>query len=169
MLYGLTNLFARTLGGALGDRFGRTWGLAGRVRWLFIALFAEGLALMLFSRMSVLLLAVPTLTLVSLFTQMSNGATYSVVPFINKKALGSVAGIVGAGGNAGAVAAGFLFRGAIPWPTAFLVLGALVTVSAFMAFAVRFDTASETAARVALDAALQDRQGSLPDAVEAAG
>ena len=169
MLYGLTNLFARTLGGALGDRFGRTWGLAGRVRWLFIALFAEGLALMLFSRMSVLLLAVPTLTLVSLFTQMSNGATYSVVPFINKKALGSVAGIVGAGGNAGAVAAGFLFRGAIPWPTAFLVLGALVTVSAFMAFAVRFDTASETAARVALDAALQDRQGSLADAVEAAG
>ena len=33
----------------------------------------------------------------SLFVQMSEGATYSVVPFINKKALGSVAGIVGAG------------------------------------------------------------------------
>ena len=49
---------------------------------------------------------------------MSEGATFSVVPFINRKALGSVAGIVGAGGNAGAVAAGFLFKGALPWPTA---------------------------------------------------
>ena len=36
--------------------------------------------------------------------------TYSVVPFVNKRALGSIAGIVGAGGNMGAVAAGFLLR-----------------------------------------------------------
>ena len=43
--------------------------------------------------------------------KMAEGATYAVVPFVNKKALGSVAGIVGAGGNAGAVAAGFLFKG----------------------------------------------------------
>jgi NNP family nitrate/nitrite transporter-like MFS transporter len=41
---------------------------------------------------------------------MSNGATYSVVPFINKKGVGAVAGIVGAGGNVGAVLAGFLFK-----------------------------------------------------------
>ena len=114
MLFGLMNVFARTLGGAVGDLFGRRWGLSGRVRWLFIALFAEGLALMLFSQMPVLALAIPALIVFSLCVQMSEGATYSVVPFINRKALGSVAGIVGAGGNAGAVAAGFLFRGAIP-------------------------------------------------------
>ena len=161
MLFGLMNVFARTLGGALGDLFGRRWGLSGRVRWLFIVLFAEGLALMLFSQMPVLALAIPALIVFSLFVQMSEGATYSVVPFINKKALGSVAGIVGAGGNAGAVLAGFLFRGAIPWPTAFLVIGALVTVTAFLAFAVRFDSATETEARSALDAALAHRQGGL--------
>ena len=45
-----------------------------------------------------------------LFIKMSNGATYSIVPFVNKRALGAVAGIVGAGGNVGAVLAGFLFR-----------------------------------------------------------
>ena len=28
------------------DKFGERWGLKGRVRWLFIALFCEGLALM---------------------------------------------------------------------------------------------------------------------------
>ena len=171
-LFGLMNVFARTVGGVFGDRFGRRWGLSGRVRWLFIVLFAEGLALMLFSQMSVLAMALPALILFSLCVQMSEGATYSVVPFINKKALGSVAGIVGAGGNAGAVAAGFLFRGAIPWPTAFFVLGALVTLTAFTTFLVRFDTATETDARVALDAALAERYGAVPvarDAVEVAG
>lgn len=173
MLFGLMNVFARTLGGALGDLFGRRWGLSGRVRWLFIALFAEGLALMLFSQTPVLALAIPALVVFSLFVQMSEGATFSVVPFINRKALGSVAGIVGAGGNAGAVAAGFLFRGAVPWPTAFLILGALVTVTAFLAFAVRFSTETETEARTALDAALADRRAGLAaggvGAAEAAG
>jgi NNP family nitrate/nitrite transporter-like MFS transporter len=41
---------------------------------------------------------------------MAEGATFSVVPFVNKKAVETVSGIVGAGGNAGAVAAGFLFK-----------------------------------------------------------
>ena len=171
MLFGLMNVFARTLGGACGDLFGRRWGLSGRVRWLFIALFAEGLALMFFSQMSVLVAAIPALIVFSLFVQMSEGATFSVVPFVNKKALGSVAGIVGAGGNAGAVAAGFLFRGAIPWPTAFLVLGALVTAAAFLVFAVRFSAAAELEERNALQAARARRDVGLAGArpVEAAG
>ncbi len=88
---------------------------------------------MLFSQMNVLVLAIPTLILFSLFVQMSEGATFSVVPFINKRALGSVAGIVGAGGNAGAVAAGFLFKAeAISWPTALFILGAIVTCCSFL-------------------------------------
>ena len=164
MLFGLMNVFARTLGGACGDLFGRRWGLSGRVRWLFIALFAEGLALMFFSQMSVLVAAIPALIVFSLFVQMSEGATFSVVPFVNKKALGSVAGIVGAGGNAGAVAAGFLFRGAIPWPTAFLVLGALVTAAAFLVFAVRFSAAAELEERNALQAARARRHVGLAGA-----
>ncbi len=158
-LFGLMNIFARTLGGVFGDKFGEKWGLSGRVKWLFMTLFLEGLALMLFSQMSTLALAIPTLILFSLFVQMSEGATYSVVPFINKKSLGSVAGIVGAGGNAGAVAAGFLFKSsAISWPTAFFILGAVVTTSSFLAFVVNFDEATETEAREATQIALQKRQ-----------
>ena len=163
MLFGLMNVFARTLGGAAGDLFGQRWGVSGRVRWLFIALFAEGLALMFFSQMSALAAAIPALIVFSLFVQMSEGATYSVVPFINRRALGSVAGIVGAGGNAGAVAAGFLFRGSIPWPTAFFVLGALVTASAFLAFAVRFNAAVETEERPAPETAHAGRRVGLGD------
>lgn len=145
-LFGLMNIFARTLGGAFGDKFGGKWGLKGRVFWLFLALFCEGLALMLFSQMTVLILAIPCLIMFSLFVQMSEGATFSVVPFINKKALGAVSGIVGAGGNAGAVLAGFLFKGAIEWPTALLILGATVVGCSFCTLAVRFSPEAESAA-----------------------
>lgn len=156
--FGLMNLFARTLGGISGDAFGTRWGLRGRVTWLFIALFCEGIALMLFSQMTAIAVALPTLILFSLCVQMSEGATFSVVPFVNKKALGAVAGIVGAGGNAGAVAAGFLFKGAIEWPTALLILGGLVTTVSFLAFAVRFSPEAETEAQVDLEIAVTRKQ-----------
>lgn len=136
--FGTMNLFARTLGGYLSDSFGGKSGLRGRVFWLFLVLLGEGLALMLFSRMSVLAMALPAMLVFALFVKMSEGATYAVVPFINRKALGSVAGIVGAGGNAGAVAAGFLFKSSLDWPTALLILGAMVSVTSLAAFAVRF-------------------------------
>jgi nitrate/nitrite transporter NarK len=72
-----------------------------------------------------------------LFIKMSNGATYSVVPFINPRALGAVSGIVGAGGNLGAVAAGFLFKTKnLTWPQALLVLGVLVLASSSLAILV---------------------------------
>ena len=158
-LFGLMNIFARTLGGYVGDKFGERWGLSGRVKWLFMVLFCEGLALMLFSQMNVLSLAIPTLILFSLFVQMSEGATFSVVPFVNKRALGSVAGIVGAGGNAGAVAAGFLFKAeSLSWPTALFILGAVVTCSSFLSFAVTFSFEAETEASTAIEAAIAERR-----------
>ncbi len=148
--FGLMNIFARTLGGIFGDNYGRLWGLKGRAFWLFICLFCEGLALMLFSQMHVLFLALPALIVFSLFTQMAEGATYSVVPFINKKALGAVAGVVGAGGNAGAVLAGFLFKNVIDWSEAFFILGCIVTAASFLAFFVRFSTKQEDEEREAM-------------------
>ncbi|MBA3313117.1 MAG: MFS transporter [Planctomycetaceae bacterium] len=157
--FGLMNLFARTLGGVFGDKFGATGGLKGRVKWLFACVFVEGLCLMLFSQMNTLMLALPALILFSLFVQMSEGATYSVVPFINKKSLGTVAGIVGAGGNAGAVAAGFLFKGALDWQVALLILGAAVTLCSFAAFAVRFAPATEEEAARDFEAAVEERRG----------
>lgn len=157
-LFGLMNIFARTLGGMFGDRFGEKWGLSGRVKWLFLVIFCEGIALMLFSQMNVIALAIPSLIVFSLFVQMSEGATYSVVPFINPKALGAVSGIVGAGGNAGAVAAGFLFKTeAINWPTAFFILGAIVTSCSFLSFVVRFNEETEEEAKLAHETAITQK------------
>jgi len=154
--FGLMNIFARTLGGIFGDNFGSLWGLKGRSYWLFIVILGEGLALMLFSQMAVLFLAIPTLILFSLFTQMAEGATYSVVPFINKKALGAVSGIVGAGGNAGAVAAGFLFKGSIEWNDVFLIIGMVVVVASFLSFLIRFTPEQEAEEKIAFEKAQMD-------------
>jgi len=151
--FGLMNIFARTLGGLFGDNFGSLWGLKGRAFWLFVCILFEGIALMIFSQMSVLFLALPALIVFSLFTQMAEGATYSVVPFINKKALGAVAGVVGAGGNAGAVLAGFLFKGALDWHEAFYILGIVVSCASVLAFFVRFSTKQEDEERAAFNAA----------------
>ena len=157
-LFGLMNIFARTTGGIIGDKFGLKFGLKGRVRWLFIALFIEGLALMLFSRMTVLPVAIGTMIVFSLFVQMSEGATYSVVPFMNKKALGSISGIVGAGGNMGAVAAGFLFRSEdISYSTGLLILGGAVFLLSFVALLVRFSPADEAQAAEEHARALEER------------
>jgi NNP family nitrate/nitrite transporter-like MFS transporter len=144
--YGLMNLFARTLGGYISDRRGARSGLRGRSIWLFTALIGEGFALVAFSQASGLTTAVALLIVVGLFVQMSNGATYALVPFVNKNCTGSIAGIVGAGGNVGAVAAGFLFQGAISWATALLFLGLTVLFLSMSALALSFAFARQTVA-----------------------
>lgn len=136
--FGTMNLFARALGGWLGDRCGRRWGLQGRVYWLFAVILCEGMSLILFANSPSLFIALSVMVVFSLFVQMGCGATYAVVPFVNPRALGSVSGIVGAGGNAGAVAAGFLFKSALPWPTVLLLLGGVVAACAFLALLIRF-------------------------------
>ncbi len=156
-LFGLMNIFSRTAGGIIGDKFGHRWGLSGRVKWLFIVVFIEGIALIAFSRMTVLPFAIGVMVLFSLFVQMSEGATYSVVPFINKKALGSVSGIVGAGGSMGAIAAGFLLK-SMDWRQALLVLGCLVVAFSFFALLVRFSEKDEKEAKLDHERALAERK-----------
>ncbi|PJZ70391.1 MFS transporter [Leptospira perolatii] len=146
-LFGLMNIFARTLGGVFGDKFGIKRGLKGRVMWLGMALAGEGVFLLLFSQMSVLALSIGTLVLFSLFVQMSEGATFSVVPFVNRRAVGAVSGIVGAGGNAGAVSAGFLFRGSLTYHEVFFIIGIAVLLSAATTLLVRFSAEEEASAK----------------------
>ncbi|WP_422923841.1 MFS transporter [Singulisphaera sp. PoT] len=149
--FGLMHLFARTLGGFASDRFGMRWGLSGRITLLFMTLMAEGVGLILFSRMTSVAAAIPAMLAFGLFMKMAEGATYAVVPFVNRRAFGAVAGIVGAGGNAGAVAAGFLFNGTLDWPTALMVLGVVVTLSSFLTLSIRFSTVNDAERDVAVE------------------
>ncbi len=153
--FGMMNLFARALGGIVSDRFSRSWGLRGRTNLLAATIALEGLAMMLFSQMRWLPLAIGAMMLTGLFVKMSNGATYAIVPFVNKRALGAVAGIVGAGGNAGAVLAGFLFKSpSLSYSQGLLILGAAILSTSVCAFVVRFSATDERAAQQEIDARL---------------
>jgi MFS transporter, NNP family, nitrate/nitrite transporter len=137
--FGMMNIFARALGGIFGDKAGKKWGLRGRIMILGIFLLLEGLGIILFSSMDSLVWAIVAMLVFALFLKMSNGATYSVVPFINDKAIGAVSGIVGAGGNVGAVFAGFLFKSeTITYRESLFIIGIGVTLVSFVALALVF-------------------------------
>ncbi len=160
-LHGSMNIFARTLGGFVSDRIGMSHGLRGRVTVLAGALFCEGVLLFGFSRMGLLPAAVTFYIAFSLFVSASCGATYAIVPMLNKRALGSIAGIVGAGGNMGAVLAGLLFRNELlRTADAFSFLSIAVTVSSVVALLVRFSPEEERVARLEMDASLRARAAS---------
>nr|WP_091908534.1 MFS transporter [Chitinasiproducens palmae] len=149
--FGLLALFARALGGLLSDRLAARRGLGIRATLLFALIAGEGLGLLGFAHAPGVAAAVVAMLVFGLFTHMACGATYALVPFIDRKALGGVAGIVGAGGNVGAVAAGFLMKGIGELGQTLSVLGLFVLAAAVCALAVRFS--AEHAAR---EAALRD-------------
>ena len=152
-MFGLLAIFARTLGGYASDVISRRFGLGGRTIFLAAALLGEGLMLILFSRSGTFGLATFSLLTFGLFVHIACGATYAVIPFVNPRAVGSVAGIAGAGGNVGAVLCGFLFRGAVAWPTALLALGIVVAALSAFALLIRFAPEVESQYRLDLSAA----------------
>jgi NNP family nitrate/nitrite transporter-like MFS transporter len=135
-IFGWLNIFARALGGIVSDKVGRKFGFNGKVSLLAILLVLEGLGIMLFANSAGLLMAITTMFFFGLCLKMANGATYSIVPFVNSRAVGSIAGIVGAGGNVGAMLIGFLFK-SMPYAKAFLYLGGGVLVVGLVVTAVR--------------------------------
>lgn len=138
-LIGMMNLFARALGGIAGDWAGSHWGLSGRSRLLGLTLFLEGLLMMLFSRLTVLGPATAAFLLFGLLVCMACGLTFAVVPLIHPRGIGSVSGIVAAGGNLGAVLAAMLFKSeSLSGANAFLILGSIVAATSFCALALRF-------------------------------
>jgi len=136
--FGLLALFARALGGIASDRLVRRHGLPVRARLLCVLMLCEGLGLLWFSGAHSAGVAVVAMLAFGLFTHMACGATYALVPFIDRKALGGVAGIVGAGGNVGAVAAGFLQKSLGSVQLTFMYLGGFVLAGSVCALAVRF-------------------------------
>ena len=102
-LFGLTNLFARALGGLFSDLLLKYLGLSRRLLAHFICLTGEGIMLIVFSQMMTIPNAIGTMVVFSLFTQMSEGSTFAMVPYVNPRRVGVIAGFVGAGGNSGAM------------------------------------------------------------------
>ena len=140
--FGLLALFARALGGWVSDKFAAAGNLNNRVVLLFVLMLGEGAGLLMFANAGTAALAIAAMLVFGLFTHMACGATYAIVPFIDKRALGGVAGIIGAGGNVGAVAAGFLMKGLGNTQQTLSILGIVVAASALCALAARFSSSA---------------------------
>jgi len=128
-IFGFMNLFARALGGIISDKVGKAYGLRGKGLLLAGFLVMEGIGIVLFANAGTLTMAIVSMLIFALFLKMANGGTYSIVPFVNRDAIGSVAGIVGAGGNIGAMLVGFLFKSKnLTYSQAFYYIGIGVAV-----------------------------------------
>ena len=149
MSFGMMNLFARAFGGIVSDKASLKYNSQGRVRVLALFLLCEGLGMMLFSSMDQLPFAIMSMILFAFFVKMSNGATYSIVPFINKKKIGMVSGIVGAGGNLGAVLMGFVFKSEnITYQQGLFMIGIFVALVSFSIFLIKLPDFRLTAEKV---------------------
>jgi NNP family nitrate/nitrite transporter-like MFS transporter len=165
-VFGLLALFARALGGMVSDRFARKRGLDARTSLLFALMVGEGVGLLAFAHAASVGTAIVAMIVFGLFTHMACGATYALVPFIDRKALGGVAGIIGAGGNVGAVAAGFLLKGVGDVQRCFAILGFSVVAASMCAIAVRFSAAHKAREQALYESALGLRQGALAQPAE---
>ena len=155
--FGLLALFARPLGGILSDAGARRYGLNGRVWMVFGMMGCEGIGLLMFSHAPGAVLAVTTMLVFGLFLHMSAGAIYSVMPFIDRTAMGGVCGVIGAGGNLGAVAAALLNRQIPSQGQCIPIIGVVVILLAGCALGVRFSTQAKVDERALYDEALAQR------------
>lgn len=156
-IFGLLALFARALGGIFSDKIAIKKGLDGRTKILFFMILMEGFSLVFFSQMDTAVMAILAMTVFALFTHMACGATYALVPFIDRDSLGGVAGIIGAGGNVGAVAAGFLLKGMFDIQSCLMILGGLVVIAASFVLMIRFSVEHKEKEQLLFDQAISER------------
>jgi len=163
-LFGLMNLFARATGGIISDfvnkhmsGLNKSHPLRARVVAHSIILFYEGLMLIAFSRCTNLGAAIVVLVLFSMGVQMAEGTSFSIVPYVDPPVTGAISGIVGAGGNVGAVCWGMTFLyGPEKDQTVLLILGFIVMASSLMSVFLRLENAKQTLGQQAKEIAQEE-------------
>jgi MFS transporter, NNP family, nitrate/nitrite transporter len=132
-IFGWLDLFARGLGGFYSDKMNARYGMRGRIIAQASLLLAEGIMVLIFARTNSFGGAIFALIVFSFFVQSAAGTSFGIVPYINPHLNGSVIGIVGAGGNVGAVVFGNGFR-TLTYDQAFDIMGYFAIASAFLSF-----------------------------------
>jgi NNP family nitrate/nitrite transporter-like MFS transporter len=137
-LFGWMNLFARGLGGYLSDKANARYGMRGRLWIQTILLLFEGVMVLIFANTGKLGVAIFVMVLFSVFVQGAEGSSYGIVPYVNPPVTGSIAGIVGAGGNTGAVGFGMAFRQYAPsYREPFMIMGFTIIGSSILSLFIR--------------------------------
>jgi len=96
-IYPVMNLVARPGGGILSDRIGRKRSLV----FLFTGITISFILLAQVSSEWALVLVVANTLLCGIFTQSASGAVFAMVPLIQRRQTGQIAGMAGAYGNVG--------------------------------------------------------------------
>ena len=148
-IFGWMNLFARGMGGYLSDYANKKYGgMRGRLLTQSTLLFFEGCLVLCFGLIHSLAGAIICMVCFSVFVQAAEGSSYGIVPYIantqrnqskNKRSCdntGSIAGIVGAGGNTGAVCFSLFFR-EMEYHRAFVCMGFIIVLSSLLSPFVR--------------------------------
>ncbi|OWZ16041.1 Major Facilitator Superfamily (MFS) transporter [Phytophthora megakarya] len=130
--FGLMCVFARAVGGYLSDVANHHFDMKGRITIQCVLLSGEAISLFIFSQIRDLGWSIPLLVMFGIFVQACTGSTYGIVPYVSPSHTGVTSGIVGAGGNMGGLAWGFLFKGvgnrAMTFEyMSFIVAGAAIT------------------------------------------
>jgi NNP family nitrate/nitrite transporter-like MFS transporter len=99
--YGLSAVFAfRGLGGYLSDAMSRRMSMQGRLWAQMISMIAQGFLTIWWSTFGTSVV----MMIIFIFVQISIGTCYSIVPYVDgRNLLGQSLGVVGAGGNVGAI------------------------------------------------------------------
>eukprot|EP00527_Entomoneis_sp_CCMP2396_P001916 CAMPEP_0198153484 /NCGR_PEP_ID=MMETSP1443-20131203/64365_1 /TAXON_ID=186043 /ORGANISM="Entomoneis sp., Strain CCMP2396" /LENGTH=530 /DNA_ID=CAMNT_0043819831 /DNA_START=295 /DNA_END=1884 /DNA_ORIENTATION=+ len=110
-LFGFMNIWSRGCGGYISDRLHQKFSLKGRFSFQMILLLLEGILLLGFIRPNNSL----TTTIIWMVAfaatgQMAMGTCFGIIPFIDPRCTGTIAGIVAAGGNLGGVFLSNTFR-----------------------------------------------------------
>lgn len=130
-IFGWMNLFARGMGGYSSDKANAYMGMRGRLWVHTIFLVIEGVLVLVFVRTGSLAGSIVVLVFFSVCVQAAEGTSYGIVPYVNPPCTGSVAGIVGAGGNTGAVCFGLCFRN-LHYTSAFDIMGGTIIASSVL-------------------------------------
>jgi NNP family nitrate/nitrite transporter-like MFS transporter len=130
-IFGWMNLFARGLGGFLSDKLNARYGMRGRHITQFVCLICEGALVLIFANTKSLAGSIIVMIFFSTFVQAAEGSTFGIVPYVDPPSTGSISGIVGAGGNTGAVCFGLAFR-QLEARDAFIIMGSVIMASSIL-------------------------------------
>jgi MFS transporter, NNP family, nitrate/nitrite transporter len=130
-IFGWMNLFARGMGGFASDIANAKLGMRGRLWVQSIFLVLEGAMVILFSSTRTLAGSICVMVVFSVLVSAAEGSTFGIVTYVHPVATGSIAGVVGAGGNVGGVAFSILCR-EYDYRQSFTLMGWVVMSSAVL-------------------------------------
>ncbi|GAB9463252.1 Major facilitator superfamily [Globisporangium polare] len=131
-LFGLMCIFARAAGGYASDVVNIKHGMKGRIRLHLAAFACQAAVLYLYSRTTNLGWSIGYLVTFGFFVQACTGTTYAIVPYVLPHFTGATSGVVGAGGNLGAMCWGFLFKAVVDRGDSFQYMSIFVAIAAVL-------------------------------------